>query len=436
MENKINFFSRINTNFEVYEASLNGQKNSPLFAFQKAAHEKFASNGIPTLRSEDWKYTNLGFLNKVDFKIKFTPNPETLDINEFKGLYTEELANTLTYVDGFFSQELSIIRESDKIKISSLKNTIIADSTFIAKFKESFEMNHFALNIVNSFSQDSVVLEIVKGKLLEYPVIINHLNTKDDADYLVNNKLFIFANKDSNAKIITQYKSVNDSNKIQNYSYEIYVDEKATLSHYLIQNDNLASHKFSVINAYVQTGAVYSNYTICLNEKFTRNDVHISLNGEFSHADLIGLYIVDGKNYIDNHTKINHNVPNCTSNEIYKGVLDGDSVSVFNGKILVKRDAQKTNAYQSSKTILLSDTAKVNTKPELEIYADDVKCSHGASTGKLDEDALFYLKTRGISEVLARTMLLNAYAGDILSKIEIPILRETLEIQVSELLVK
>lgn len=436
MENKINFLSRINTNFEVYEASLNGQKNSPIFAFQKAAHNLFANNGIPTLRTEDWRYTNLGFLNKIDFKIKFAPNPESIDLNDYKGLYYDENSNVLTFVDGFFSQELSAIKESDKVKISSLKNSIIADSSFIAKFKESFKLNHFALNIVNSFSQDAIVLEITKGKLLEYPVIINHLNTKDDADYLVNNKLYILANKDCNAKIITQYNSVGDSNKIQNYSYEIFVDEKASLSHYLVQNDSLSNHKFSVVNAYVQTGAVYSNYTICLNEKFTRNDVNISLNGEFSHADLIGLYLVNGKNFIDNHTKINHNVPNCTSNEIYKGVLDGDSVSVFNGKILVARDAQKTNAYQSSKSILLSDTAKVNTKPELEIYADDVKCSHGASTGKLDEDALFYLKARGISEELARTMLLNAYAGDILSKIEIPALRETLENQVSELLAK
>lgn len=436
MENKINFLSRIKTNFEVYEASLNGQKNSPIFGFQKASNDLFISNGIPTLRTEDWKYTNLSFLNKFDFKIKFTPNPETIELNDFKSIYSEENSNVLTFVDGFFSQELSLIKESDKIKLSSLKNSIIADSNFIDKFKDGFELNHFALNIVNSFSQDAIVLEISKGKLLEYPLIINHLNTKDDSDYLVNNKLYILANKDCNAKIITQYISNGDSNKIQNYSYEIFVDEKANLSQYIIQNDNLANYKFNVINANVQSGAVYSNYTICLNEKFTRNDVNISLNGEYSHADLIGLYLVNGKNFIDNHTKINHNVPNCTSNEIYKGVLDGDSVSVFNGKILVKKDAQKTNAYQSSKTILLSDTAKVNTKPELEIYADDVKCSHGASTGKLDEDALFYLKARGISEELARTMLLNAYAGDILSKIEIPVLRETLENQVSELLAK
>jgi Fe-S cluster assembly protein SufD len=433
MENKANFVSKITKKFELYESQINGHRNSPVYKLQQKAFQQFKDNGLPNLKTEDWKYTPLAFLNKAEYEFKQSPGKVSEEIAKSKIL--ADSYNVITFVDGFFAEHLSQIKENDKIRIGSVKNYIIEDSKFAEKLNVAYQSNNFAKNLLNSFSQDGIVVEITKSKVLDNPIQINFINTSGEENQICGNKVYFIARENSIGSIVTLSSTLNlDSNSMIIQNFEIIVEDNANLKHYSMQYDYTNTSKFVITNTEVGKSANYSNYTVAYNGNFTRNDLTISLNGEGGNADLIGFYYGNGKNLIDNHTKVIHAVPNCTSNEIYKGILDDTAVGVFNGKIFVAVDAQKTNAYQSSKSILLSDEAKINTKPELEIYADDVKCSHGASTGTIDEDSLFYLRARGISKELAQKLLLHAYASEILDKIELLPVREKLETLISDFL--
>jgi Fe-S cluster assembly protein SufD len=205
---------------------------------------------------------------------------------------------------------------------------------------------------------------------------------------------------------------------------EIIVGDNAKVNHYRVQAENVNAYSVSSIDVQQGTDSVYNCNTFIFGGALVRNNHHITLNGKNGESHLNGLLIANDTNLIDNHTLIDHAVANCNSNELYKGIANDKATAVFNGKIMVRRDAQKTNAYQSSKNILMSDDATVNTKPQLEIFADDVKCSHGTSTGKVDEEALFYLKARGIGDTSARRLLLQAFAQELIDKIEIESLQE------------
>ena len=217
---------------------------------------------------------------------------------------------------------------------------------------------------------------------------------------------------------------------------EVFAGENSKLQFYRIQNDCKNISQASTIYSRLEKNSHFDTNTISLGNDFVRNNLNIALEEENCETHLNGLFVVKGNEFIDNHTAVRHNKPNCQSNQLYKGILDEKSTGIFNGKIFVERDAQKTNAYQSSKNILLSDDATINTKPELEIYADDVKCSHGSSTGKLDEDAMFYLRARGLSEDSARRLLLYAFANDVLNTIKIDSVKTYLEELVNKKLEK
>jgi Fe-S cluster assembly protein SufD len=272
--------------------------------------------------------------------------------------------------------------------------------------------------------------------VVETPVhIINIISTQESS--LIQPRFLFVIGNNSELKIVESFDTINsDAKTVCNSVAEISIGEKAKVQYYKLQNDCAGVHLISSVNAHQQKDSHFDTNTVTLNGDWVRNNLNIVPDAEHCETHLNGLFITRDNQHVDNHTLVDHRKPNCESNQLYKGILDGKSTGVFNGKIFVRRDAQKTNAYQSSKNILLSDDATINTKPQLEIYADDVKCSHGSTTGQLNEEAMFYLRSRGLGEGSAKNLLLFAYAGDVIEKIQIVPLKIYLEELVNQRLKK
>jgi Fe-S cluster assembly protein SufD len=282
-----------------------------------------------------------------------------------------------------------------------------------------------ALN--TSFIYGGVFILAVKKQIIENPVYFYHISDASDNHILAQPRSLVYLEDLSKLQIAESYKTIGSMDSFINEVAEIVVNTGAIFEHYKIQNDNAAASQVATTHVR-QVGKSYAHtLVISLNGGTIRNNTNIIMEAEGNEAHMYGLYLLRGNTHVDNHTLVDNKMPNCFSNELYKGVIDDSATGVFSGKIFVRPDAQKTNAYQSNNNILLSDNASVNSKPQLEIYADDVKCSHGCTVGRLDEEALFYLQTRGISKEHAQAMLLQAYASSIVEQIRIEPLREFAE---------
>ena len=373
--------------------------------------------GIPSNKHEDYKYCNMDAILKKEFKNVEQKFVSVSEINQYK------LEDTITLVvlNGNYSESLS-----DKIILKGLHITALSNLDEKGKHLISSAVNvesdaFVALNTV--FSSNGFHLKVEKGTALQIPIHIAYISCSE-SEAIVNTRNIIELEENAEATIIEQQIILGNGKVFTNYLSEKFVGQSAKLNCSLFQNEG--SHGFSVNTnqVKVERSAHYDNTTITLSGQVVRNNHNVVLVGENSEAHLNGLFSSKGTQLIDNHTLMDHQVPHCESNELYKGVVNDKSIGVFNGKIFVRKDAQKTNAYQSSKNILLSDDATINTKPQLEIYADDVKCSHGTSTGKIDESALFYLNARGIGKDSARKLLLASFALEVINKIEVESLRE------------
>jgi Fe-S cluster assembly protein SufD len=292
--------------------------------------------------------------------------------------------------------------------------------------------NSWEMLLNSALWTDGALVYVPDNTHTQNPIEIINIFTGNN-EILVSPRHLIIAGKNAEVIILEHNVSV-DLNVpiIVNGCTEIFAGENSKIQFYRIQDHCKNVSIISSIYVTQEKKSSFDSYAITLNSDWIRNNSTIALNGEYCQSYLNGLFITSGDEHVDNHTFVQHNQPNCQSNQLYKGILDGKSTGVFNGKILVNRGAQKTNAYQSAKNILLSDDATINTRPQLEIYADDVKCSHGASTGKLDEEAMFYLRSRGLSESTARAILLFAFANDVLKNIHVEPLKNYLEERIGE----
>jgi Fe-S cluster assembly protein SufD len=392
--------------------------------------EKFKENGLPTRRDEDWKYTNTNFLNKIDFFQNYIKN-NISEINS--GIIKSQLIPDLdvelvVFVNGRFSEKLSSFLQSDNLKIIPFSNL---EKEEHPRFEENFGKiingNHRFENLNRALYSDGLFIEICENFKSERPIHILNIANCENSPVIVNHRNLIVSEENSSVEIINSYFSLGDFESIFNTASEISVGNNANLSFYNLQNDDgEKSHIFNITKSIIAKTSVFNDYTFSLSGKFIRNDLRSHLNGEHSVANFYGLYLADGNSLVDNHSFVSHEVPNCKSNEFYKGILDDKAKGVFNGKVLVKKDAQKTDALQQNRNIVLNDKAQINTKPELEIYADDVKCSHGATTGVIDRDALFYLRQRGIPKSKAKALLMFTFCFEIIDKIEIPEVKQYL----------
>jgi Fe-S cluster assembly protein SufD len=287
-----------------------------------------------------------------------------------------------------------------------------------------------ALN--TAFLQEGIFIYVKKGAVLEHPVYIYNITDARSANILSQPRSLIYIGENARVQFVETYATLGLSESFTNEVMEVVVEKDAIVEYYKIQND--AAHNSQVITTHFrQVGkSLVNTVTISLDGSIVRNNLNIAMEAEHSESHFYGLYFLKGKTHVDNHTVVDNVKPHCFSNELYKGIIDDDATAVFNGKIFVQRDAQKTNAFQSNKNILLSDTATVNTKPQLEIFADDVKCSHGCTVGQLDDEGLFYLRSRGINEKAARSLLVHAFAIDILEHIKPEPIRKYVDQLISE----
>jgi Fe-S cluster assembly protein SufD len=412
--------------------------NVPASPLRKDALETFEMLGLPGPKHEEYKYTPITrYLEKnFSFGNAVTVNPLPT-VNQFfiPGLE----ANIIVFIDGMFSKEhSSIISPPSEISILSLEDALATkQEAALAHFAKYVNYKTDALAAWNTAGWNhGIFVQISDNSIVEKPVVIHHITNASGGETISTNRNLIIAGKNSQSTFIEKFDSNGTANHFSNLVTEIVVNENASLDLYSIQNDPGNRYQHSIIEIYQKNTSRVNTYTFTLQGKFYRNNLHLSLDGEGIESHMYGLYLPDNDTLADNHTVVDHKKPNSYSNELYKGIMSGNSKGIFNGKIFVRPQAQKTNAFQANRNILLTDKATVNTKPQLEIWADDVKCSHGCTTGQLDEEALFYIQSRGISKEIAQAMMLYAFAGQVLDCLKHPLLKEYLDTVISDRLHK
>ena len=363
---------------------------------------------FPTTRVEEWKYTRVGRIaNK-----KFTQGTPELK-NSLATFTIDKLdAHLLVFVNGYYRDDLSEIQDKDGLTIKSIEEL---EDAYYSGLVEDTEENVFSL-INKAYQTGGVCISVEKNKKVEKPIHLLHVISGDQT--IANVRHFLEVETGAEAEIITSYHSENANDSFSNHVLEGHVGQNARLTINKIQREEKSV--FNITNElFIQDkDSNFKINTITTGSLLTRNGLNVLVEGENCYTEMNGAYLGTEKQHLDNHTLIDQMYSNCVSSETYKGVMDDKSVGVFNGKVIVRQDAQKIEAYQSNGNILLSDTATVNSKPELEIYADDVRCSHGSTTGQIDEDAIFYLRSRGISKQNARKLMVAAFIGDVLDKID------------------
>ena len=365
---------------------------------------------FPTTRTEAWKYTRLGKISNKKFSIQ---KGSVSDISEH---VISKDAYTIVLINGMIDTSLSSTDLPEGVICSSIKDTISTEklNSLVGKnLKLENEIFH-SLNTQNAL--DGSILLIKEKTILEKSIQLIHILTGEHTISNVRN--LIVSEKNSQAHIIQGFFSENATESFTNSVTEIFVEENAHLTLDKIQFEDDSCYQVSTEQVEQAKNSTFTINTITLNGALVRNNLNIKVIGQNCCTNLNGAYLLKGNQHVDNHTMVDHIAAHCESHELYKGVVNDKSTAVFNGKVFVRKDAQKINAFQSNANVLLSDDATINSKPELEIYADDVKCSHGSTTGQLDEEAVFYLRARGLSEKSARKLMISAFIDDVINKIE------------------
>lgn len=418
--------------FDMHEGhTLNGT-NAALQGLRREAIRRFDALGFPGPRNEAWKYTNIRATLKHEYRLMAAAEEDGIDIEPH--LIPGLDAHLLVTVNGHYSEAYSRIGElPEGVIVSSLgeaagKHQEIVNRYFGKAANDEAEA-FIALN--TAFVQDGVFVYVPKGVVLDKPIHVIGLLKSDDDAFVQPRNLLVFE-ENSQATLLETGHAYGGKRYFTNFVEEIFVGRHANIDYYKIQDEGDDASQVNGIYIHQDGESVFSVNTITFSGAVVRNNLTVTLDDEHIESHLLGLVIPTGKQHVDVHTLIDHAKPNCVSNELYKYVLDDESQGIFNGKVFVRQDAQQTNAYQQNKSILLSKSAKMNAKPELEIYADDVKCSHGATTGQLDAEALFYLMSRGMSRRQAQAMLLLAFARDVVESVRLEPLREWLDARLNE----
>ena len=414
--------------FRTGEERMNGESKSAFHQVRRAALQTFETLGFPTIRHEEWKYSNVKAMIGEQYGFD---EGTTLTADDLTPLQIPNLeGNILYFVNGNYRADLSqIISPATHLEIKSFAEAQQTDAETVGlHFSRYADFQDNAFTALNTaFAQEGVFIRIPDNKVVEEPVILRFITDTRRGNVAVQPRNLIVVGRNAEVKIAESYRTLGNGAGFTNVVTEVVMAAESRVEHYRIQNDSERTYHVGRTQVSQADNSHYYNATITLNGGFVRNDLNIVLNGQHCESFMYGLYMPNGKQHVDNHTLVDHAMPNCYSSELYKGILNDRGTGVFNGKIYVRPDAQKTNAYQSCKNVVLSPDASMNTKPQLEIYADDVKCSHGTTTGKMNEEALFYLQSRGIPKDAARTLLLYAFAEEVVSNIKIQPIRDYLE---------
>lgn len=423
IENYVKHFERI-------EREYGGSQFAWLTPLRKAAIARFVELGFPTTRHEDWKWTNVAPIAQTDFA------PATTDESKVSpqqvagyGFDVDEGAR-LVFVNGRFVQSLSDLSSlPNAITVMSLNEAIRAGNTHVQQHlgrHASHENQPFtALN--TAMMEDGVFIHVPRGTVVEQPIHAIYISTDADNAFVAYPRNLVIADVSSEVSFVETFAGIGDTPYFNDAVTEIVAHDNAIVHHYKLEREGENSYHISTLQIHQFRDSDVTSHALCMGRALVRNDINALLDGEGCEATLNGLYLCNGEEHVDNHLWVDHAKPRCNSREYFKGVLDGSGRGIFSGKIIVREDAQKTDAKQSNMSLLLSDSAQVESNPQLEIFADDVKCTHGATIGQVDEDAMFYLRTRGLTEETARSVLIFAFARERLDDIKLAPLRVKLE---------
>lgn len=384
-------------------------------ALRHKAKAQFERHGLPGKKQEDWKYTSLWQLGQEQFVYQAAET--TLDAETIDRMALVSEAYRLVIIDGVFQPELSRLTDLPQgVKLQAMSQL---DADIADQLNQQIDLEKPGFNALNTMLfSEGLYLHIANDIRLSQPIELVVVNSGKPANLAVHLRHLVRLEKGAKATLIEHYVSANDAaTGLNDIVTEVALAQDAQLEHYKLQQESVASYHVATMAAHQAAGSHWHNANISLGGKLARNDVHSRLEGEAAHVTMSGLYLVAGDQHVDNHTRIDHSVANTSSDEVYKGVLDEKSHAVFNGKVFVHKDAQKTDANQSNHNLLLSRGCEIDTKPEMEIYADDVKCGHGSTVGQIDMDQLFFLRARGLDEVSARSLLTFAFAVDVLDRL-------------------
>jgi Fe-S cluster assembly protein SufD len=418
-------------NFDRFEKETVGSRLGWLQEIRQDAIERFRELGFPSARNEDWRFTSVAPIARTPFQLaaenaRHGLTPEQLDRLTFRA---GEGAR-LVFVNGRYARDLSSPqRVPDGLVVASLAEVLDAHpdwvEPYLARYAAYESYPFTALN--TAFIRDGAFVSVPRGTVIAQPIHLIFVSTAPGEAAVSHPRNLVIAGDHSRAAVVESYVGPDESTYFTNAVTEVVADDHAVLDHYKLQREGDQAFHVATLQVHQARGSNVSSHFISLGGALVRNEINAVLDAEGCECTLNGLYMATGRQHVDNHTVIDHARPRCVSHELYKGILDGRAHGVFNGKIFVHQDAQKTDAKQTNQTLLLSDDATINTKPQLEIYADDVKCTHGATVGQLDEEALFYLRSRGIDLAAARSLLTFAFANDVIGRIKIDPLRARLE---------
>lgn len=418
--------------FRALGEKLGGREVSWLKRLREDAMERFAQLGFPTTDEEEWKYTNLSSLARTAFSPVLESKSPALDAEQLKPFaYAEAGGSQLVFVDGIYSRELSSIEALPQgVVVENLSNALAGEHREVVRERLAryADYNASGLAALNTaFISEGAFLFIPRGVRVESPVHLLFLSTSKASPTVSFPRALIVAEQGSEATVIESYASITDEPYWTNAVVEIVVEEGARLEHYKVQRESLRAFHTATTQVELGKDSSFDTTSIMFGAELSRHDINILMQERGAECWVDGLYIVGNGQHTDTHSLIDHAKPYCTSHQLYKGILDGKSRAVFNGKVFVHEGALQTDARQTNRNLLLSNEARVDTKPQLEIFADDVKCAHGATVGQLEEEELFYLISRGLTPELAQNLLTYGFAEEVINKIKIASIKEQLD---------
>ena len=428
----ISLQSQVKELFIKQQAGLNGTVTAPYNQRRVAAIQNLEKLGFPTTKHEEWKYSNIKKLKSEKYNFNSVSVLKKSDLKTFE---MPDLKGIILYfINGVFQEDLSDLSQSNgKVSIQTIKQTEQQNPELLnehfSKYSKDTEEAFTAAN--TAIAEEGIVVKIEDNATLEIPIILRMISDVRSENVGSTLRNLVIVGKNAEVKIAEAFRTIGESSAFVNTVTEIVIEDDARVDYYKVQDDNNASFHIGTTNVYQKDRSYFYAATVTINGGFVRNNLNLDIDGEHVESFMYGLYVPNENQHIDNHTVADHRKPNSVSNELYKGVLMDKSTGVFNGKIFVRQEAQKTNAYQNCRNVITSDTATMNTKPQLEIWADDVKCSHGATTGMLNDEAIFYMQSRGIPKPEAIKMQLLAFAEDVVSQIKIDSIREYLSEMIS-----
>ena len=422
------------SNFGEFEKRLNGGKESSIHQLRKDALSNFSKLEFPSIKDEEWKYTSIVPLLKYNFVTSLKEKKISKDF--IKSLLFDGLEHSLiVFINGRFSNEHSdLLNLPNGVVVGSIAEEIKKNNEILLKHfgRYADHRDHIFTALSTAYTDDGAFIYVPAGKIVKEAIHIVFITDSPEEKILTQPRNLFVAEKNSQVTIIEHYVGNEDEIYFTNAVTEIVAEENAILDHIKLQEESKKSFHIARMEVDQERNSNFSSHLISTGADLTRNEFNAKFNDEGGECTLNGLYMIDGTRLFDAHTLMDHAKPHCNSHEHYKGILDEKSRGVFNGKVIVRQDAQKTNAFQENNNILLSDQALVNTKPQLEIFADDVKCSHGATIGQMDDDAKFYLKSRGIGEEASKGILLHAFASDVITSIKIDSIKNYIEKLITE----